>query len=82
MYMHPRVLAGDALPFWLVMTLLTSPDGVRQRGLRALYDTATGEFMVRSAVCCVTSRLQCFSAAGRPGLQGSGSPCLPCTPLS
>lgn len=53
----PCVLAGDALPFWLLMTLLTSPDGERQRGLRVLYDAATGEFMVRSTACCVTAAL-------------------------
>jgi hypothetical protein len=57
------VAAGDALPFWLVMVLLTSPDGVRQRGLRALYDAATGEFMVRNAACCVTAKVQWCRAA-------------------
>lgn len=44
------ILAGDALPVWLVMALLTLPDGIRRRGVKVLYDMATGKFMVRGVV--------------------------------
>jgi hypothetical protein len=57
------------------MALLTLPDGVRRRGIKVLYDMATGKFMVRGTVLNIWWLVLCAKAAPDIG-------CMLCMPLA